>query len=84
MTQREEMLDDTEKVQLTFECLRAAACGGNYEQMDAVALQAAITMQLGRLSMRPTGKEMHDIYSKVAAASLIMAMRLDHVDKVYE
>lgn len=78
------MLDQSELVALTMECLRAAAGGGSYELMHEAALVDQIKIQLDMLRFRPDGREKHEIFAKIAAAALIMSMRLDHVDKVYE
>jgi len=78
------MLDNRENLNLTLECLRAAAGGGSYELMDEAGLVDQIKVQIDSLPFRPSGKNKHEIFTKIAAAALIMAMRLDHVDKVYE
>jgi len=84
----ENMLNNTVNLNLTLECLRAAACGGDFEEMDEVALFKQLRSQLDLLRYNGDSKKLqtqkHDIYCKIAAAALIMAMRLDHVDKVYE
>jgi len=75
---------------LTLECLRAAACGGSYELMDEEGLMDQIEVKThalgvpGSLASDVGGQERHEHYCKIAAAALIMAMRLDHIEKVHE
>ncbi len=78
------MLDSTVNINLTLECLRAAACGGSYELMDEVALLDQIESRAHVLAHNISDQDRHEYYCKIAAAALIMAMRLDHVEKVNE
>lgn len=80
----EPMLNNSEYVTLTLECLRASAGAMSYELMTEEALVDQIKQQLGRLDFKSDGETKHDVFCKIAAAAYIMSMRLDHVDKVYE
>jgi hypothetical protein len=91
----EQMLDNRDYREATLECLRASAQAGGYENMEEPELRAVIENKVqalqsnnvvvdDALNAEISGADKHNIYSHLAAAAYIMAMRLDHIDKVYE
>lgn len=80
----EKVLDNDDFLVATLECLRASAGIQRYEEMSEIGLTTSIQAEIDRLQTAHDAVTRHNIYCNIAAASYIMAMRLDHVERIYD